>query len=131
EEMRLPLGDRMGRVAREPARVTQLRMNGRIRCVEADRDIARRIHRDAAHPAPGRIGWVGAFLEYGPRACRHIAQFEPADAGDTARVHGKVADHGFVIAEVAVAQTEHQTIADTVDRVAAGAAELRHAGTIA
>ena len=72
------------------------------------------IHRGAAHPAPGRVGLVGALLK--DRRCgRHGAQLKPAHTCHAARTHGIIAHDRFVaVGELAIGEPEHQTVADAV-----------------
>ena len=81
---------------------------------ETESHIARLIHRGAGHPAPGRVGLVGALLKYHRRG-RYGAQLKPAHTGHASRTHGIIAHNRFVaVGELAIREPEHQTVADPV-----------------
>ena len=85
---------------------------------KAERQVARLIHRGAAHPAPGRVRLVGALLK-DHRCGRHGAQLKPAHTCHAARTHGIISHDRFVaVAELAIGEPEHQTVANAVQLVA-------------
>src|SRR4051794_27543176 len=63
----LTLRELVRRVAREPSRVADLRIDRRRRGAEADRQVTGSVHRGAPHPAPGAVRLVGALLGEGRR----------------------------------------------------------------
>ena len=88
--------------------------------LEALKPIARLpwpVHRRTAHPTPGRVGLVGAFLEDRNRTRGNVAELKPANAGDAARVDREVADQRFVVAKVAISESKHEPVADAVEFV--------------
>jgi len=89
-------------------------MDRGARGAETDSHIARLIHRGAGHPAPGRVGLVGALLK-DHRCGRDGAQLKPAHTGHASRTHGIIAHNRFVaVGELAIREPEHQTIANAV-----------------
>ena len=82
KESRLPLGQCVDRVGREPPGITDLREDGRGRGAETHREVATVVHRGAAHPAPRRVRLIGALLEDGHGAVGQAAQLEPPHARD-------------------------------------------------
>ena len=77
------------------------------------------IHRDAAHPAPQRVrGRKGALLENGGRAAE-AAHFIPAHADARIRQHAVIHQERFVIAEVAIGESEHEAVAKHIQSVRA------------
>ncbi len=81
------------RIGRQSPGIAQLRMNRRTRSAVTQTDVSLAIHRDASHPAPGRVWLVSAFLVNRHRPGGHIAQLKPADTGNAIGTHCEVADH--------------------------------------
>ncbi len=115
--MSFTLRQGVDRVGREPARVTNLRIDRGTGGAETDREVALAVHRRTAHPAPGRVGLIGAFLEDGNRTRRNVAELKPANAGDAARADSEVANQRFVVAKVAIGEPEHKPVADAIEFV--------------
>ena len=90
DEVRLALAHRVGWVAGESPRVPDLRMDGGVGGAEAERHVAAVVHGDAAHPAPGVVGLVGALLDEARRARGDVVDLEPPDSRNTARGDGHV-----------------------------------------
>ena len=90
--MSFTLRQRIDGVGREPARITDLRIDSRTGGAETNREVALAVHRRTAHPAPGGIGLVGTFLEDRDRASSHSAKLKPADASDSGRADREIAD---------------------------------------
>jgi len=65
-------------VARDAGGISDRREERAAGGAVAERNIACRIHRGAAHPAIGGIGREGALLEQAEGASRRLAQFVPA-----------------------------------------------------
>src|SRR4029077_826188 len=119
EQGRLALGERVRRIAGQPPRIADLRVDAGRRSTEADGDVAERVHRGAAHPAPGGVGLVGALLDEAGRAGGGVVDLVPANASGAVRVHGYVADERFVaVGEAPVRIPEHAPVAEGVQRVA-------------
>src|SRR5436190_22922444 len=116
----------IGRVSRHPAGVTNLWVDGRAGGAEAESHVAKLIHRDTAHPAPGRVRLIGAFLEGRNRTSSDAAQFKPADAGNVVRVDRPIADQRLVVAKVAVSEAEHQTVTEVAKVVRSCHTKLRN-----
>jgi len=113
--MCVALTKRIDRIRGQARGVTDLRVKGRTGGTEADRDVALSVHGGATHPAPGGIGLICALLKHGHRSIGNVAQLEPADTCDPVCADGVIADDRFVVAEIPVTQSEHQTIADAIE----------------
>ncbi len=120
EKMRFALGHGVERIARQPARITNLRIDRRARSAERQGQVARAIHRRAPHPARGVVRLISALLMDRDRPRRHPAQFKPADRADAARAHAKIPDQRFVVAEISIRQAKHEPVADPVQLVRIG-----------
>src|SRR5436853_3382870 len=84
------------------------------------------IHRRAAHPTPNRISRrKGALLE-DRRSRVEIAHFIPTHANTRVSQNAVVHHQRFVIAEIAIRQPKHQSVANHIESV--WAALLRHTG---
>src|SRR5437879_300832 len=105
-------------VGRQSPRVADLGTDGSVGGAKAEGHISERIHRYTAHPAPGRVRLVGAFLKDRYRPARHAAELEPADAGHVVRLDGIISHQRFVsIEESPIGQPIHQAIPDGVQSV--------------
>src|SRR6266446_493166 len=113
------------RITHQTARVSDLGINSCTGGVKAKREISRLVHRYTAHPAPGRIGLIGALLKDRYRPRRYAAQFDPAYAGHPARADAVIGHHGFVIAKIPIRGPVHQPIAKVVKVICRS--QLRHA----
>src|SRR6188472_2989663 len=69
---------RIQRIRRQPAGVTDLRTYRTARHTKAECDVALVIRCDTTHPTPGRIRLVGALLENRPASRLCASQFEPS-----------------------------------------------------
>ena len=76
---------------------------------EAERNVAGLIHRDAAHPTIIGIRSVGALLENCWRGTRR-PNFVPTNADACPCGHAVVNNQRFMIAEVPIRESVHQTI---------------------
>src|ERR1051326_3004729 len=114
EQRRFTLPQRVDRIRREPSRITDLRENRPARSAVTNRQAAVVVHRRATHPTPGRVRLISALLRDRYWTTGHVSQFKPAYARNTVRTHGVVANHRFVIAEVAIRQPEHQAVANSI-----------------
>src|SRR5437016_3532463 len=83
-------------ISRQASSVADLRMDASVRGAKAEGQIPRLIHRDAAHPTPGRVRLIRALLPDRDGSVGDVFQFDPADACDPARAHGKIHYDGFV-----------------------------------
>ena len=115
--MSFTLGQGIHRIGRQPACIANLRVDRRTGSAETDRKVALEVHRRAAHPTPGRVRLVGAFLENCNRTRSNVAELKPANAGDAARVDSEVANQRFVVAKVAIGEAKHEPIANAVEFV--------------
>src|SRR5947207_10639979 len=59
KEMNLALGQRIHRIIKQPASITNLGENRRVGSAKAHGQIAREIQRDASHPTPDRVRLIG------------------------------------------------------------------------
>src|SRR2546430_17646688 len=85
------------------------------------------IHRRTAHPTPNRISRrKGALLE-DRRSRVEIAHFIPTHANARVSQNAVVHHQRFVIAEIAIRQPKHQTVANHIESVRA--AFLRNTGS--
>ncbi|PZR75011.1 MAG: hypothetical protein DLM73_06445 [Chthoniobacterales bacterium] len=114
-------------VGRQPRRVAKLGVDSGAGSAEAKGEITLAIHGGTAHPAPGRVRLVGAFLKNSDRSGSDVAQFEPAHSGHTTRAYGVVAHDRFVVAKIPVGEAEHQTVADAIEITGRSYSLLRHA----
>ena len=124
EEMGFTLGQTVYGIGHQPAGVTDLGIDSGAGGAKTDRQVAVLVHRSAAHPAPGRVRLVGALLK-NRRGARHAAQLKPAYPCHPARTHRIISHNRFVaVAELAIGEPEHQTVADAVQ--IAGRSQLGH-----
>ena len=105
--MRFALSKCVQRISSQAPGVTDLRVKDGTGSAETDRDVALSVHGCASHPAPGGIGSICALLKNGDWSGGNVAQLEPADACDTASVDGVISNDRFVVAEIAVTESEH------------------------
>jgi len=113
--MGFTLGQSVYGIGHQPAGVADLGMDGGAGGTKAQGHVARVIHRYAAHPAPGCVWLVGAFLKDCFRAGRHVAQLEPANTCHPSRAYGKIPYYRFVIAKIPISHPEHRTVGKAVD----------------
>src|SRR4029078_12503146 len=117
----LALAHHSERVAYEMAGVAERWPDGAARRAVAEADVAGLVHRNAAHPAVGRVGNVRSLLVDRQGAAR-IAQLVPAAArralieepGPDRVVHHE----RLVVAEVAVGEPRHQAVRQRIQLLA-------------
>ena len=123
EQSRFALREGAHRIARQARGVTELRPDCGTRRAESQRQIPLPVHCRASHPTPGRVWLIGALLEQRNWPGGHVAQFEPADPGDSARTNGKVSHHRFMpIGKLAISEAEHKAVANGIETIASSAA---------